>query len=154
MRKLAVVCAALPVLVAVAGCGGDDDGGVPTGDVTKQEYIAEANKVCREGDSQLSQAAAIYLNQELGLNPNEQPSPEQIETFAEDEAIPVIQGQIDTLRDLEAPEADADQLTSIYDAVQAELDAGKEDPAVLTRGQPFKESNRLLGEYGLTACDD
>jgi hypothetical protein len=122
--------------------------------VTKQEYVAEANKICKEGDRQLSQAAGTYLNQELGLKPNERPTLEQLKTFAEDDAIPIIQDQIDSLRELEAPEADAEQLTTIYDTAQDDLDVAKEDPAVLTRGQPFKDTNRLAREYGLTACDD
>jgi predicted lactoylglutathione lyase len=122
--------------------------------VTKQEYVAEANKICKEGDRQLSQAAGTYFNQELGLKRNEQPSQEQLEMFAEDDAIAVIQDQIDRLRELEAPEADAEQLTTIYDTAQDDLDAAKDDPAVLTRGQPFQDTNRLAREYGLTACDD
>ena len=149
-----VLVAALCGLL-LGGCGGgDDDGEVPAGDVTKRQYIAEANRVCEEGDFSISQAAGTYFNKELGLKPNEAPSQEQVETFAEEEAIPLIQDQIDALREIEAPEADAGQLTKIYDTAQDDLDAAKEDPAVLTRGQPFEDTNRLAREYGLSACDD
>jgi hypothetical protein len=154
MKMLAMLGAAVIGLLAVAGCGGEGDGGLPTGDVTRQEYIAAANDVCKEGDVQLNQAAETYFDQELGLKPTERPSLEQLVMFAEAEAIPVFQDIIDSLRDLEAPEADADQLTNAYDALQEDLDAAEEDPALLTRGEPFEESNRLLREYGLTACDD
>jgi hypothetical protein len=155
VKKPAPLCAAVLGLVVMAGCGGgDDDGEVPAGDVTKQEYIAEANKVCEEGDFSISRAAGTYFSEELGLKPNDQPSQEQVETFAEEKAIPLIQDQIDALREIEAPEADADQVTKIYDTAQADLDAAKEDPAVLTRGQPFEDTNRLARDYGLSACDD
>jgi hypothetical protein len=57
MRKLLILLT-MSAALGLAGCGGDDDGGtVPTGDVSKEEYIAQANKVCRTVDAQLSQAA-------------------------------------------------------------------------------------------------
>jgi hypothetical protein len=159
MKKLALLCIAALGLVAVAGCGDDDDGGdggVPTGDVSKQDYIAEANQVCEEGDTQLDEAARAFFVEELGLGQNERPTDEQIAQFAEEEAIPVIQDQIDKLREIEAPEADADEITEIYNAAQAALDEAVEDPSILATEQtdPFEETNRLAEEYGITECAD
>jgi hypothetical protein len=150
----APILLAVTIALVLGGCGGDDDGGeIQTGDVTKGEYIAQANEICTRFDTQLSEAASAYF-QELDLGPNEQPSRDQIAQFAEAEVIPVVQDQIDELRDLEAPEGHAPQLTKIYDSAQEVIDEASENPAILGTGQPFAETDRLARDYGLTACDD
>jgi hypothetical protein len=142
-------------LLLVAGWG-DDDGGVETGDVSKQEYVAEGNEICSQGDRRLDRAAEEYFGEELGLERNQRPSQEQITTFVEDEVIPEIQSQVDALGDLEAPEGDAEQIEEILDSAQGVLDEAEDDPSILAREQsdPFAETNRLLDDYGLTECAD
>ncbi len=132
-----------------------DDDGVPTGDVSKQDYIAQADEICATGDRQINRAGDDYFGPggELGLQEGEEPSEEQIAAFVEETVIPNIQGQLDDLGELEAPEADADQINEIYDTAQDSLDELADDPAVAAgENNLFREANRLARDYGLEAC--
>jgi hypothetical protein len=150
MRRRGWALSAFVVAAAglAAGCGGDDDG-IPTGDVSKQEYIAQADEICGRGDREIERAA----REAFGAR-GPAPSEEQVVAFAEETVIPNVQGQLDDLRELEAPEADADRIEEIYDTAQENLDALAEDPGVLNNpdANPFAEANRLARAYGLKKC--
>ncbi len=68
--------------------------------------------------------------------------------------VPTIQGEIDGIKALGAPEGDEEQVTAITDAAQTALDQASDDPSLLTSGDadPFKEANDLANAYGLTEC--
>ena len=135
------------------GCGGGDEG-VPTGDISKAQYVERADRICAAGDRRLDAAADRYFGEQLGLTQAEDPSEEQLATFIEETLIPNIQGQLDDLRELEAPEAGADQIDEIYEVAQEELDEVADDPGALADedADPFKEANKLAHAYGLEAC--
>ena len=127
-----------------AGCGGDDEG-IPSGDVSKAEYISRADAICAKGDAEISAAA----EQRFGDKP---PSNDQVSAFIEDTVVPNIQGQLDRLRELEAPEADLDQVEQIYDTAQENLDVLAEAPEDFVDEEPFAEANKLARGYGLRQC--
>ena len=142
--------AALAIGVVAAGCGGDgnDDESSSTGTeaaaLTKDEFVQEANAICKQGEAELDQAG-----QELQGGPN---SPE-FEAFITDTLVPNIQGQIDDIRALGIPEEDADEVNGYLDEAEARLDEVEADPALLTSGEdPFAEVNKKVGAYGLTEC--
>jgi hypothetical protein len=146
----ALITCLVAAAVAVVGCGGDDDG-LPTGEVSKSEYILQADRICARGDRQINLAADQYFGEELGLRSNQRPTDQQIARFGEDEVIPGIQDQHDELVELEAPEEDAEELEEIYDTLQAEIDAAEEDPVTVAE-DAFAEASRLARDYGLEAC--
>jgi hypothetical protein len=142
MRRHVVAFTGILALALVgAGCGGDD---APS----KSEYIADADAICKQGNTEIDAAAEDTFTQ------GQQPSREEIVGFAEDEVIPNIQGQIDELRDLTPPDGDEDTVNAIYDAAQDGLDRIEEDPALLAeRGaNPLAEANRLAQDYGMKVC--
>jgi uncharacterized phage infection (PIP) family protein YhgE len=45
-------------LAILAGCGGDDEGGGGGGDaMSQEEFVSEANKICREGEERINAKA-------------------------------------------------------------------------------------------------
>jgi hypothetical protein len=144
---------ALWLLVAVmamgliaAGCGDDDDGGDDGGEaLSKEEYLAQGNAICKEGDAEINAA----FEQAFG---NSQPTPEQIESVVTETMIPNIQAQIDDLRE-GIPEGDEDQVNEMLDEAELALQDVTEDPSLATGDQdPFADVSAQLDEYGLTAC--
>ena len=59
-QAMALTVATVVATVAFAACGGGDDG-VPTGDVSKQSYIAQADEICATGDRQINRAGDDYF---------------------------------------------------------------------------------------------
>jgi len=151
----AVSAIALAVLVAGAGCGGDDEE-ITTGDVSKQEFIAQADQICAEGDREIERAGREYFGPGggAGLEEGDEPTEDQFVTFIEETVVPNIQGQLDDLRELEVPEADADQIEELYDTAQDNLDELADDPGAFAGGDsnPFQEANRIARDYGLEDC--
>ena len=90
-----------------AGCGGDDDDG---GDaLTKEEYVAQGNEICEDGNAELEQSADFDFS-----------DPAALEAFVTDTFVPNIQGQIDDLRE-GIPEDDEDEVNEILDEAELAL---------------------------------
>jgi hypothetical protein len=148
MRKTTLLLAALlATSLIAAGCGDDEDEGEDGGEaLTKEEFIAQADALCTREDREVDQAA-----QRLGKNPSQA---EQRE-FVTGTSLPNIQGQIDGIRELGAPEGEEQQVTEFLDTAQAALDEAEANPDVFLgeQGQdPFAETRQLARELGLKQC--
>ncbi len=135
-------CAVTVLLALAAGCGGDS---APA--PTKDEFVAQANEICLEGDKELRAAS-----QDLAAEGR--PSDEEINQFISDEVVPNIEDQAAQIRDLGAPEGDEDQVNAIVDALDQAVEETKADPGGVSGGSgtPFDEVNQLAQDYGLTDC--
>ncbi|MEK6251583.1 MAG: hypothetical protein AABM43_06505 [Actinomycetota bacterium] len=133
--------AVLAVGLVAAGCGGGDDA------LTKSEFLKQGNTICKKGNDQINKDA----KQTFG---NKQPSQAQVNSFTTETLIPVVQREIDGVRDLNPPSEDKDQVTAIFDEAQAVLDKVKKDPAalILVKPDPFTKANQLAKDYGLKEC--
>jgi hypothetical protein len=149
-NALILIAGLLATGLIAAGCGDDDDDGDNGGEaLTKEEFLAEGNAICAEGNAELD-AAAQELFQSGG-----RPTPEELETFATDNLVPSVQGQIDDIRALEAPEGDEDTINSLLDQAEdvlAEVEADPEGTLGPQASDPFAEVNTELQDYGLTTC--
>jgi hypothetical protein len=138
---------AVALCSVAAGCGGDDSGGGASEDapaISKADFIKQANAICTAGNKEIATAA-----QELGNNPSD----DDIESFATDTLVPNIRGQVEDIRALGFPEADADRLDGLFTKTEGILDDVEDDPASINSpDDPFQAVNGEVSDYGLTAC--
>jgi chromosome segregation ATPase len=97
-RALLVLTFAFALL---AGCGGDDNGG--GGDApSKDDFVAEANKICREGEAKIGE-----VSEESKAKIDQATSAEEAQRAVADvleEGAEAYDPFLDRLRDLETPE--------------------------------------------------
>ena len=143
MRKMFFALLAV-ALLALIGCGGDDEGSGSGEPLTKAEFLEQGNAVCAEGNEAIDDAAA-----DLSQNSPQ----EEIEAFASETLVPEVQEQIDGLSELSPPEGDEAKVEAIIEAAQEANDQVEEDPSLITSSEdPFNEANDLASEYGLEEC--
>lgn len=146
----------LVMAAVVIGCGGDegsDESSEPAQEnaPTKEEFIAEADQICADGDAEIDQAA----EEAFGQGP---PSPEEGEQFIAETVLPSIQTQVDGIRDLTPPEGDEETITEFLDTAQSAVDEAEQDPSALAEGgqggagNPFGETQQLAADYGFENC--
>ena len=142
VRATLAVTAVLALGLIAAGCGsGDDDSS--TSSLTKSEWTAKADAICRQGNQEIEQAA----QQQFG---NQKPTAAEVQQFATGTALPNTQTQVDKIRALGAPSGDEDQVNHILDTVQAEIDKAKAAGDI--EDSTFAEGNSLAKQYGLKVC--
>jgi hypothetical protein len=124
--------------IAIAGCSDDDDGAEA---LSEQDYVAQANEICREGNAELDQAAKSVQGG---------PGSADFDAFITDTLAPNIQDQIDGLRE-GIPEGDEERINGVLDDAEAVLDELEADPSLITN-DPFVQINKQLDSYGLAAC--
>jgi hypothetical protein len=169
LRIATLLALALAAGLIAAGCGDDDDDtattastttvstgatgatGAATGEpLTKDEFIAQADAVCKAGDKKIDAAAKETFSG------GGQPSQADQEAFVTDDVIPNVQDEVDGIAALTPPEGDEDEVSAIVDSAQDAIDQIESDPSALTEGasadDPFAEANQLAKEYGLKVC--
>lgn len=147
MRRTRRTLAVLTVTVlafTISACGGDDD--EPSGDssseISKAEFIEEANAICVAGD-------------ETAEGFTEPTTEDEAVTLIQDEVLPNISAQIDDIRDLGYPEGDEELLSGILDDADEIIAAIDADPiGFLQQENPFGEVNDALEDYGISECAD
>jgi uncharacterized protein YpuA (DUF1002 family) len=112
-------------LTLLAGCGGGDDEGGGDGDaggggVTREEFVAEANRICREGEEKLSgitQDAQQKIQQAKS-------QAEQQEVVADvlDQTVEEYRPVLEDLQAIEAPEELSEDWTKFLDGIQQAFD--------------------------------
>jgi hypothetical protein len=144
-RRLGVACVLVGFSMSPLACGGDDDDAA----VTKADFIEQADAICADFNER---------GEALGEDLSEDASLEELAALFLEEGIPLLREQIDDLRELDLPEADAEQLEQLWD----DLDAGtdeleqqlEDDPqeALSSNFDPFSEANEFATEYGMEEC--
>jgi hypothetical protein len=143
MRKATVVL--IMVLASgliLAACGGDDDdNGTTTAALSKEEFIAQGDEVCKKANKELDQSEGPQ-----GAN--------GLDEFVTSTLVPNIQGQVDGLREIGVPEGE-DQVNTALDNADEALDKLKQDPSQLENGgagKQLEQAGNELQQYGFKAC--
>ena len=100
------------VLALLAGCGGGDDGGP-----TKEEFVADANRICREGEAKIAEVAREQQSRLRESAGDRQAVAEVLEATAEEYAP-----YFERLRELEAPSDLEDGWSRFLDGVGEAFD--------------------------------
>lgn len=137
------VVAALALIAA--GCGGDDEESSPP--LTKEEFITQADEICAAGDEEISAAATEQFG-DLA----EEPPVEDQEAFLSDVVASNYEGQLDDLRALNPPEEDAEQVETIFNALDELTVQLQEDPGTVLEATEPPEASQLAQDYGLQNC--
>lgn len=136
---------------AVSCGGGDDDSTAAT--LTKSEFIAQADAICKDGEEALEQEADEFA-EENDVD-TENPTEAQQEEVISDVVAPAIRQQGEEIAELGAPEGDEETIEAIVEAVESGADELESDPASLLEGKnPLGEGSKLAREYGLKECGE
>ena len=148
MRIRSTALVALGVTALVAGCGGGGGGGER---LTKEQYIAQADAICKAADGKI---------QELG-------EPESLDDLAAlaGQAVTIGKDELSRLQALQAPAADEATLNKAYDLIGRQLDLAKQIAAAAKEGDQVKiqklidegtplqnEANQIAKSYGMKEC--
>jgi len=143
MKKLTILLTLLLASMAMVavGCGGSDDDSGPT----KEEYIAEADKMCEESNAEI-----IKIGKELGTNPSDKETVEAVKS----DLLPELESRAKELEALERPSGDEDELEAYYQDLDDGLSTVADDPegAVASDDNPFEASDKAAKEYGFKVC--
>jgi hypothetical protein len=141
-KKMLALVAAATIATGLAACGGDDDGDdtsaaseTTAAAISEADFVAQGNAICKAGNS------------ELGAGPQDG----DLEAFVTDTLVPNIQGQIDALTALGAPEGQEEEVSQFLEDAQTQLDALESDPASISEST-FDEANQQATALGLDEC--
>jgi hypothetical protein len=151
-RRVGIVVAALALTgtVALAGAAGAATS-QKAKPLSKKAYIKAADNICRQGDQLVNQAGQDAFG---GLRSGEQPSAAQLQSFV-DHGGSAFQQEVDSLRALPAPTADAKKLKRLYQLVQKGFDQLLADPILVLEGPKPKaiaDASKQAKAYGFKVC--
>jgi DNA-directed RNA polymerase subunit F len=150
VRPFMWVPAALAALLALGGCGGEERT-TPTFEepppLTRQEFIAEADRICLAVESQIEAAVDDYAAQR-------KPDPDEVRRAVTRIVVPKLRSEVEAIRLLDPPPEDADEVDAILAATERGAARLEDDPLSALDGIPpdLKEAERLARAYGSRQC--
>jgi hypothetical protein len=165
-RKLAAAAVTMLTACLAAGCGGGDKGatttgggattagGAPTGGapLTKAQFIAAADGICRATNATIEAAAAKLRNAAAKTGTIAVP---KVTSFLTKTSLPAYDGQLDKLRTLVAPKGDEKAIDGYVAALAGAIDTAKADPVRYSKNgspDPFDDANARAQHYGMKVC--
>ncbi|HEX6455328.1 MAG TPA: hypothetical protein VF009_02270 [Solirubrobacterales bacterium] len=144
MALLAILGA---IVLAGTGCGG---GGGETTDLTRGQYIDQANKIC--GHGKLEREQLITGAQKLA-KPGEKVSTATKEKVMISVIANPYQKMVGELKELELPEKGQKEFEELLASMEKSSQEVHKDPLkAITSIAQFKNSNELARKYGLENC--
>ena len=134
-RLLATVV--LAAALGLTGCGGEEEKSI-----SKTDFLEQGNSICSEGN-----AAIDAVGDTLDQN-----DPDAVLAAIKDQVVPLIQGQVDDLRDLGYPDGDKDSLEGLYADTEDVLASWTDDPSTALSDTSMDPINAGMTDYGLTEC--
>ena len=140
------------MLLALAGCGGEDPLTTTTTDTgeapTKREFLFEADRICFSADSQIEAAADDLATAER------EPRPAEVRRVVLGVVVPALETEVRAIRSLGAPRGDEEQVAAILDATERGIAQIEADPVAVLDGAPpaLREAERLAKAYGSSQC--
>ena len=147
-RFIALLAALVAISVIVAGCGSDSSS---SSSLSKAEFIKQADKICEKGDEE-NEAEVEKFVEDNNVNTSK-PTKKQQEEVITEVVAPNVQGQIEKIDALGAPEGDEKKIEAMVGAVEEGVEELEAEPAKLVEGKnPLAKGSKLAKEYGLKTC--
>ena len=132
------------------GCGGDErttTGFTEPPPLTKAEFLAEADRICFAIESQIEASLDDFVN-------DDNPDPAQVRRVVERIVVPRLRSEVETIRLLDPPPADVDEIERILAATERGTERLEADPeAAVDRVPPeLRKAERLARAYGSKEC--
>lgn len=148
-RNLAGATLVLPAMVlAVGGCG--SGGAESTVALTKAQFLAKANAICRKAYREINQAYGKFSQTDENTTTEAKRNRE-----AERIVPPALSKVVRELRALGTPSGEEERVDKILTTWEEGIKTGEEDPIAL-RGLEgkfaFEKAYEGLWGYGLTGC--
>jgi hypothetical protein len=149
---MTLIVAVIAAAMLVAGCGGGgDSSGSSTGSISKEEFAAKANAICKNGTERLQTAIGHILKDQPNITKVSQAEQEKIVTTV---LVPNVSREVKELRALGAPDGDEERVDAMVTALEEGVETAERDPQAVTKSSDaiFGIASRIAGEYGLTTC--
>lgn len=146
---------ALPVaLTLVSGCGGggSDQTSVTTGSLSKAQFIARADAICRAARSQFNREYLAF-GKEHPIPTSKAGQRKRLGELIETVLAPNYEPRFEEIGALGAPSGDEEKVSEFLTAFKRRLDEIREKPTELgTNPYPFEGVAKLAKAYGLSGC--
>jgi hypothetical protein len=142
MKLVGLTLVLATLAFGASACGGGDES-----TITQEDFIAQANEICRTVGDQTDDAAEEAFS--------DNPTDTEIEAFWDETARQSAEDQLQQIRDLGAPEGDEAEIEALLTEVESAIEETQKavDAGTVGEGEdPFVEADRLSVEYGLTDC--
>jgi hypothetical protein len=159
-RLTILLATAIVALLAVAGCGDDDENGsdgssaeisVTTSSLTKPQFVSKAIGICEEERQQIPTRSEAYQR----TAPKDQSPEEVYEGGIRQVIVPTFQGEVEKITKLGAPKGDEAQVEALLVAQQEAIDEVTALDTIKDINQVaghFTDANKLMRKYGLVNC--
>jgi hypothetical protein len=139
-----LLLSALPLALAVAGCGADDSA---EASISKAQFRKQANLICNKGSIEQYEKANRYLE--------DHPKAKEAD-LVEPAGISPLEKELEELQALGVPRGYEEEAEAFLDEFERALEELKEDPraAVSSGGNPFEKANKLSEKYKFGDCSD
>ena len=148
--RRALVAAAIVVALVLVGCGGGDSS-TAAGSISKEEFIAKADAICKKGTERLQAAIAGVLKNQPNITKVTKGEQEKIVATV---MVPSISREAKELRALGVPDGDDERVDAMISALEEGVETAKRDPEAVTKSSDviFGIASRIAGEYGAEVC--
>jgi acetylornithine deacetylase/succinyl-diaminopimelate desuccinylase-like protein len=154
-RGCSLLAAILAALLLAGGCGGSSDSKdvtVQTGSLSKAEFIAKANAICKAARTKFTVRYSQFIKQHKALT-NKAQQEAALREAIESIITPNIEGEITHISQLGAPKAYSAEVASFLNSLQERLEEGQDDPTkLIATPYPFKAAEDIAGKAGLKVC--
>lgn len=144
-KNLIIVLTALAGALILASCGDSSEGSSPT----KEEFVKDANPVCKEFQVDRSKIAYENIEELEGKLPTEAQKEQAVLDLLDawDEAVA-------KLADLDPPAGETAEVDAMIEEMESASAKLRQEPENRTIGKtdPFRQANAMTEKYGLKEC--
>jgi len=149
-RTFAILISVLALAGVAAGCGGDD-----SEPLTKAEFIEQADAACKEANKEADEVFEAFFKEaeKATKTGNAPPGEEDEKALLQEGVIPAIEVQIETLEDLNPPEADEAKIDALVVELEKVAKEAETHPVgASAQPLPFEKASKLAEDYGFKHC--